>query len=261
MLTYQGAPLQGRTALVTGAGRNIGRATAMALANAGADVVVNVKSDLDNGNRLAGEIQALGRRAIALAADVASNDEVTTMVELARDALGPITVLVCCAAERSMTYFPDISATEWDRAVGTSLSGAFFCARAVAPDMIEANFGRIVALSADDAAVPHHAHVAAAKYGLEGLMRGIVADLGAHGVTANVVGAGHVATDRTRSHSAATSSKIAARRAKIEDRLPMGRYVTPEEIADTCVFLCLPQSRSLTNLFLVANGGPLNEEA
>src|SRR5262245_29437636 len=127
-------PLAGKTALVTGASRNIGRAIALKLAGAGADIVVNTLSDRDAAEGVAGEIRALGRRSLVQVADIVDRAAVGRMVAEAKAALGPIDILVCNASSRGQVDFLDLDYASWRRVIDISLDGTFHCAQATLPD-------------------------------------------------------------------------------------------------------------------------------
>jgi NAD(P)-dependent dehydrogenase (short-subunit alcohol dehydrogenase family) len=173
------------------------------------------------------------------------------MVETVRAVLGPVTILVNNAAIRSSRPFRDLSVEEWRRVVGTSLDGSFHCTRAVVGGMVDAGFGRIVSLSGVDAhdGHPGTAHVAAAKAGIEGMTRVIARELGEHGITANVISPGPIATSRP--HDARREQAVQAACAATAVR----RVGTPDELARVCVFLCLPESGFITGQVIHVNGG------
>jgi 3-oxoacyl-[acyl-carrier protein] reductase len=251
-------PLEGKVALVTGAGRNTGRAIALAYADAGADVVVNVRTDRGEAEAVVKEIEARGRRAIAVAADVASLDAVEQMVGEARRSLGPVTILACSAAARSLTTIREMSPEEWDRVVRVTLYGTFHCVKATVEDMVDAGFGRIVALTADGAheGLPGHSHVAASKFGVEGMMRSLCRELGPFGITANVISPSGMNTERrsTPEHSKKLE-ELRAAMGSSSSRSPLGRLPTVEEIADLCVYLSLPSTAFISGQTVHANGG------
>ncbi|QZH60908.1 SDR family oxidoreductase [Mycolicibacterium farcinogenes] len=248
--------LQGRTALVTGAGRNVGRAIALRLAGEGCAVAVNVRSDREAAEAVVAEITAAGGRAVAALADVAHRHAVESMIVDVREALGPVTVVVCNAAVRSSARFTEIEPEEWDTTIRTTLYGAYHCIRACVTDMIDAGFGRIIAISGDGPhqGMPGHAHVGAAKLGLEGLVRGLSTELGSHGITANTVSPGIVATTR-RFHSELHRERLQQQIANSLKDNPLGRAIEVDEIADVVAYLASPAAAFLSGQTVHANGG------
>jgi len=255
MIDYGGSPLAGRTVLVTGAGRNTGRAIALAYGRAGADVIVNTGSNREAAESVAAEIRALGRRALPIVADVGSADAVADMIARGRAELGPITMLVSNAAPRSSGLLREITAEQWRGVVDGILNAAFYCIKGVVEDMVSEGFGRIVAVTGDapHAGLPSHAHVSAAKFGVEGLIRSIATELGPLGVTANIVSPNGIAVTQRRADMSNERGK--AMLAEALQRTPIGRFTEMDEIADLCVFFSLPQSGYLTSQTVHPGGG------
>ena len=181
--------LAGRVALVTGASRGIGRAIALALAGAGADVVVNCRERVRSAEEAADAVRAEGRRALAIAADVSDARAVEEMVRSAEAELGPVDVLVNNAGVAIPRDLDELTEEEFDRTLAVNLKGAFLCARAVLPGMRARRWGRIVNISSGAArgAGVIGAHYNASKAGLEGLTRGYAARVAKDGVTVNAV--------------------------------------------------------------------------
>jgi 3-oxoacyl-[acyl-carrier protein] reductase len=250
------APLLGRTALVTGAGRNTGRAIALRLAREGADVAVNVRRDTSAGELVAQDIRAMGRRAAVIAADIGQPEQARAMVRTAAASLGPVSVVVLCASTRSASTFRELDAAEWAETLNVTLNGAFHSLQEATEGMIAQGFGRVVAISGDG---PHqgmrgHSHVGAAKLGLEGLIRAIAVELGEFGITANTVSPGVVDTvrsPRTPVHAERLQREID----KVLAASPIGRLVDMEEVAEAVAFLCRPTSSGINGQNLHVNGG------
>ncbi|HWP34767.1 MAG TPA: 3-oxoacyl-ACP reductase FabG, partial [Thermodesulfobacteriota bacterium] len=243
--------LASRVALVTGAGRNIGRAIALELAAAGADVVVNVRANLAEAEEVAAAVRALGRRALVAAADVRDEGAVAAMFAQARRELGPVTILVNNAAVRREGPFETLTAAEWREVVSVVLDGAFFCCRAALAHMLEAGFGRIVniaGLTAQTGAT-HRAHVVAAKAGLIGLTRALALEYAGRNITVNAVSPGMIETRRDP-----TSSPLAPRH-HAERRVPVGRLGRPEEVAALVRYLASDRAAFVTGQTLNVNGG------
>jgi len=245
------ATLAGKVALVTGAGKNIGRAIALTLARDGATVVVNGRSDAAAIEAVAEEIRAAGGTATALLADVSQEDAVAGMAADVARRHGGVDILVCNAGLRRQTAFLDLSLAEWREILSVALDGAFILSRAFAPQMVARGGGSIVALSGISTHVgtPNRAHVSASKSGLEGLMRAIAVELGPQGIRANCVAPG--AVDTTRGASAGAMPQSLGR----DEGIPLRRKSTVQEIADVVRLLAGPEGGYITGQTIHANGG------
>jgi 3-oxoacyl-[acyl-carrier protein] reductase len=239
--------LQGRVAIVTGSARNIGRAIARALADAGAAVVINAKSSAAEAEAVARDIRDAGGKATAKLADVGIPDGAESLVATAVESFGRLDILVNNAAVRREMDFDKLDYQEWRDIIATILDGAYLCAHAALPHLIKAGGGSIVNIGglSSFTGAARRAHVIAAKAGLVGLTRALAHDLAPHGVTVNCVAPGLIDTARRGpepSHHA-THATLAGRRG------------TPEEIAAVVRFLCGPGARYITGQTLHANGG------
>jgi len=236
--------LEGRVALVTGAGRNIGRAIALALAEAGASVVVNARSSQ-------AEIDAVARDTggLALLADVADEKAVAQMVARSLERYGRLDILVNNAALRAVEPVEDITPARWRQITGVILDGAWLCARACLPALKKSGAGAIVNIGGMSAhtGAAGRPHVVAAKAGLVGLTRALAHDLAPHGITVNCVVPGMIQT--VRGESAGASAHQGRRES------PLGRRGTPEEVAAAVRFLAGPGARYVTGQTLHVNGG------
>jgi 3-oxoacyl-[acyl-carrier protein] reductase len=240
--------LAGKTALVTGASRNIGRAIALKLAGAGADIVVNALNDRDAAEGVAREIRALGRKSLVQVADITDRKAVDGMVREANAALGPIDILVCNASSRGQIDFLDLDYKTWRRVIDISLDGTFHCAQATLPGMIAKGWGRIVTLGGISwhAGTKRRAHNLTGKSGLTGLTRALAVEFGDRGITANVISPG--AIDTARPASAGTSP--------IRGNVPpVPRQGHVDEIASAALFLVQPEQGYLTGQIIHVNGG------
>ena len=195
--------LEGKVALVTGSGRNIGKAIAMAFADEGASVAVNGLQNRANVEEVAKLIEDRGGRAYPVLADVSDPEQVDRMMDEVSAALGPVGVLVHNAAVRPHKPLTEFTNEEWRLVMGVDLDAAFYLSRAALPQMVEAGAGSIIAISGMAAfgVRKDSAAVAAAKAGLIGLMRGIAFDYGKLGVRANVVAPGSIDTERFDQHA------------------------------------------------------------
>jgi 3-oxoacyl-[acyl-carrier protein] reductase len=238
-------------ALVTGSGRNIGRAIALELAAAGHDVVVNVRSNRDEGESVAGEVRERGRRALVAIADVRQPDDVRTMFAEAHSALGPVTVLVNNAAVRTEMAIEELVLEEWRRVIGIVLDGAYLCSQAAVAQMREVGWGRIVNVigMSGEAGASHRAHVVAAKSGLIGLTRALAVELGPDGITVNGVSPGVMDTVRNTASAPAEPKHHSGR------VVPLGRRGVPADIAGAVRFLASPAAAYITGEILKVNGG------
>ena len=236
------ADLAGRVALVTGASRGIGRAIALALAGAGADVVVNCRERGRSAEETAKAVQAKGRRALAIAADVADARAVEGMVRSAEAELGPVDVLVNNAGVAIPGDLDELTEEEFDRTLAVNLKGAFLCTRAVLPGMRARRWGRVVNISSGAArgAGVIGAHYNASKAGLEGLTRGYAARLVKEGVTVNAVAPSLIETEM-----------IGARRDEYAKKVPLGRLGLPEEVAQAVLMV-------LGNAYMTGQTVPVN---
>jgi 3-oxoacyl-[acyl-carrier protein] reductase len=244
------AALEGKVALVTGAGRNIGRAIALALARDGAAVVVNGRADQAAVDAVAAEIVAAGGRAIAHLADVTIAHAVAAMVERAEAAFGGVDIAVSNAGLRRQTPFVAMSLEEWREILSVALDGGFILSRAVVPGMIRRGGGAILGLSGISTHVgtPERAHVSASKAGLEGLMRALAIELAPHGIRCNCVAPGSIDTVR----GASAGSRPGTLR---ESTIPLGRRGTVEEIAAVVRLLVGPEGGYITGQTIHVNGG------
>jgi 3-oxoacyl-[acyl-carrier protein] reductase len=241
-------PLAGKTALITGASRNIGRAIALKLAGAGADIVVNTLQDLAAAEAVAREIEALGRKSLVQVADIVDRQAVGAMVREANRVLGPIDILVCNASSRGQIDFLEMNHATWRRVIDISLDGTFHCAQATLPGMIAKGWGRIVTLGGISwhAGFKRRAHNLAGKSGLTGLTRALAVEFGDRGITANVIAPGSIATVRP------ASAGTLPPRASLP---PVPRQGEIAEIASAALFLAHPDQGYITGQIIHVNGG------
>jgi len=251
-------PLDGRTALVTGSGRNIGRAIALAFARDGANVVINGHRDRAALEAVANEARAMGVRARVALADVGDPDAVAAMVSDAVNDFGSVDIAVANVSLRLHQPLLDISIEDWRRTLETNLSSAFYLARACLPHMVEKRWGRIVHISGRDGFAPkqNRAHNVTAKAGVFALAKAIACEFGGYGITANTVAPGIIETTRDLANwpdaadSNAENSFENRRRA-----MPMQRFGHVEEVAAACSYLCSEGGAFVTGQVLHVNGG------
>jgi 3-oxoacyl-[acyl-carrier protein] reductase len=241
-------PLTGKVALVTGAGKNIGRAIALALARDGATVAVNGRSDRAAVDELVGAIAAAGGRAFACMGDVSREEDVVRLVGEA--AAGGLDIVVSNAGLRQQTPLEKISLAEWREIMSVALDGAFLLARESVPHLTRRGEGAIVALSgiSHHVGTPNRCHVSASKAGLEGLMRALAIELAPRRITCNCVSPGAIDTVRGASAGALPSTLA-------ESGIPLGRKGHVDEIAAMVRFLAGPEGRFITGQTMHVNGG------
>ena len=238
---------EGRVALVTGAARNIGRATALGFAREGADVVITALTHGSEAEQVADEIRTLGRRALVRTVDTTKADGVQAMAESVLAEFGRLDILVLNAAVRPGTRFLEMTYDEWRRVIDIGLDSAFHCSQAFLPGMIARGWGRIITFGGAHAlqiGSANRAHVGAAKGGLMGFTRCLAVELGGTGVTVNMVSPGSIDTvheERVRRDSG--------------ERIPAGRRGYPEEIAAACTYLASEGAAYVTGQILSVNGG------
>jgi 3-oxoacyl-[acyl-carrier protein] reductase len=243
-------PLAGKVALVTGAGRNIGRAIAHALAGDGARIIVNGRADMAALDAVVGEIAAVGGQAMACRADVSNPDEVAAMVAASVARFGGLDIVVSNAGLRRQTPFLSMAFEEWREILSVALDGAFILARATAPHLIARGGGAIVALSGISTHVgtPNRCHVSASKAGLEGLMRALAVELAPHRITCNCISPGAIDTVRGAAAGVLPGTLT-------DSTIPLGRKGTVEEIAALVRHLAGPHGGYITGQTLHVNGG------
>jgi 3-oxoacyl-[acyl-carrier protein] reductase len=236
--------LEGRVALVTGAGRGIGRAIALTLAEAGADVAVNYREQFEPAEAAALEIRRLGRRAEVVQADVSLAADVARLVDASESRLGPIDILINNAGISEPCGIEELSEELFDRTMTVNLKSAFLCTQAVLPGMRVRGFGRIVNISSGAArgAGAVGVHYNASKAAMEGMTRGYAARVVQDGVTVNAVAPSLIATEMIEPH-----------RLDHLPRIPVGRLGTADEIAS--VVLMVVGNAYITGQTLAANGG------
>ena len=242
--------LAGRNAVVTGGSRGIGRAIALGLAEAGADVVLTFREQRGEADKVAKQIEGLGRRALALQMDVTERASVAAVAKEARR-FGPISILVNNAGINKPTDFDQVSDQDWDTILATNLRGPFVCAQTFLPLLAEAGGGSIVHIGSVSGQYggPRTAHYAASKAGLISLAQ-VIARFGAeHGVRSNTVAAGLITSDMAAAGMAAASVQKAA------EGIILKRLGLSREVADAVVFLASEASSYITAQTINVNGG------
>ena len=245
-----------RIALVTGAARGIGAAIAVRLAQDGHDVAVLDLDEQACGATLAG-IESYGRRALAVAANVADEHSVITAVHTVNEALGSPTILVNNAGVLRDRTVAKMSLDDWETVMAVNLRGVFLTCRAVQSGMRAAGWGRIVNLSSIAALGAFgEANYAAAKAGIQGFTRSLALELGRYGVTVNAVAPGFVATDMTRAVAERNGMTFAAMEAEMLKSIVVGRIGMPEDIAHAVACFVDARSGYITGQTLYVAGAP-----
>jgi 3-hydroxybutyrate dehydrogenase len=252
--------LSGRRALVTGGGRGIGRAAALDLARAGAEVAVSARTRAEI-DAVAKEAARLGVRTVAVAADVSRPEDVQALFREARAALGGIDILINGAGIAASAPLVRTSDALWRQILETNLSGAFYCLREALPEMAERGWGRVVNLAsiAGKTGYPYISAYAASKHGLLGLTKCAALEMAARGVTVNAVCPGYVDTPMTDASVARivekTGRPAAEVRRTLEETSPQKRLFTAEEVSALVLFLCGEEARGITGQALSLDGG------
>ena len=252
MITTDQFRLDGKVAIVTGSGRNIGRAVAESFAAAGAKVVVNGHKDRDAIEAVAGGIRERGSEAIAVLADVSKDEEVGRMVETATSAFGRVDIVVSNVGIRRYRAFLDITPEEWREVLETNLSASFYLARHAVPHMRKGGKGRFIVISGFDGfwgQITHRAPNLAAKAGMHGLAKAIAREFGPDGITANTVAPGAIDTVRDWSQYPHVSAE------KTLAEIPLHRRGHVDEIAGACLFLASDAGGFVSGQVIHVNGG------
>jgi len=236
--------LSGKTALVTGGSRGIGRSIALALASAGCSVAVNYLSAEDEAKSIADTIRKSGARALAVQADVSREEAVQSLTDAVEAGLGPIDILVNNAGINPRRPFAELSLADWNRTLQTNLTSAFLVSQAVIPGMCQRNWGRLIFISSIAAQTggvigPHYA---ASKAGMIGLMHSYASLLAKEGITSNAIAPALIETDMIRGNSAVRP-----------DMIPVGRFGEADEIARAA--LLLATTGYITGQTINLNGG------
>ena len=245
----------GKTILVTGSTRNIGKAIILEFAARGANVVINTRSKVDEAEQTLSEAQALGAKGIIVMGDAGQQETVIEMKAKAEEAFGRVDMYVSNAARRLSKDFWDLTDEEWHNHLNTQLTGAYYLAKHFAPAMRDAGWGRIIHMNGPDeidggwSRVPH----STAKGGVRTLTKSLAAGFGEHGITVNDVNPGFAGTKRDlTTHPMFGDEGFAKALAKT---IPIGRPTDVSEIAFACAFLCSPRSGAINGSYIHLDGG------
>jgi len=254
--------LEGKTAVVTGGDRGIGRAVAIALTREAANIVVTYNTNKEAAIRTSNDIENLGRKSLVCKVDVRSSNEIKKMVNESIRKFGRIDILVNAAGVCSTVEVVDMSEDEWDSVMDVNMKGTFLCSKYVAREMIRQRVeGKIVNISsrAGKIGMAGMAHYSASKFAVLGFTQALALELVKHGIRVNAVCPGRTATDMTKEDIASLSKikNISVEQARKEyaEPIPLGRFATPEEIASVVVFLCSDDSRYIIGESINVAGG------
>lgn len=244
--------LEGRVAIVTGAGQGIGRAIALGMAREGASVVV-AEINPDNAAQVQKEVEGLGRRALGIPTDVSREDSVNAMVERCIEGFGRIDILVNNAGIYPVSPVEEMAEEVWDRVIGTNLIGTFLCSRAIVPKFLAQRKGRIISMASGRAlqGAEDGAHYAASKGGIIGFTKALALELALHGITVNAICPGVTDTAQPRGHR--TEEELYVMGTKI----PFGRIGQTEDLVGPAIFLASDAAGFVTGQTVLVNGGAI----
>jgi 3-oxoacyl-[acyl-carrier protein] reductase len=243
--------LTGKTALITGGSRGLGRAIALALAGQGADVAINYRGNAEAAEEVAQRITSLGRRAVTIQGDTSEGRETCeSIVKAALDGLGSVDILVNNAGITRDNLLMRMDAEEWDAVIDTNLGGPFWMTRAISRPMMKARAGRIINMSSAAGRMgnPGQANYAAAKAGLIGLTKTTARELASRGITCNAIAPGLIETDLTADLPEAATEALKA-------ATPLGYIGSADDVAAAAVYFASDEARYVTGQVLGVDGG------
>ena len=240
--------LEGKTAIVTGASRGIGKAIAIYLAKEGAEVVVNYSSSIENANKVVSEIESFGGKACHIKADISNENSVNELVKTVLNKNNKIDILVNNAGITKDGLLMRMKSEDWQKVLDLNLSGVFYCTKAVSRQMLKQKGGRIINITSVVGLMgnPGQSNYSAAKAGVIGLTKSAAKEFASRGITVNAVAPGFIATDMTKElNSEAILSAI-----------PLGRFGDPEDVAGAVRYLAAdPSAAYITGQTLQVDGG------
>lgn len=239
-----------RVALVTGAGRGIGRAIALELAKNGCSVAVNYSNSEGPANEVAAEIRAMGCEAVAVKANVGDASEVKEMFKTVAEQLGAVNILVCNAGITRDNLLMRMKEAEWDDVIDTDLNSLFYCAKEAVRPMLKGRWGRIIAITSVNAlrGSAGQCNYAAAKAGMIGFIKSLAREVAAKGITANAIAPGFIDTDMT----SVLSDEL---KEKFVESIPAGRVGTPQDVAGAAAFLASENASYIQGQVIAVDGG------
>ncbi len=250
MVDEQHLPLMGKIALISGSGQGIGRATALRLAQSGADIVINYRSNATTAAETKTSIEALGRRCIAVQADVSNEEDVARLFAEATQQLGPVTILINNAGTTRDKLILQMSLNDFEHVMNTNLRAAFLCTKAALRGMTKARWGRIVNVASVAGLLGNagQANYSASKAGILALTLSTAREMASRNITVNAVAPGFIPTELT-------ASVPESLRKFMLDSTPLKRFGTTEEVATTINFFCSPEAGYITGQILSIDGG------
>ncbi len=249
--------LSGKTALITGASRNIGEEVALTFAREGADLVLNTRTSQEELESVAAKCRELGAKTLTVMADVSDSQQVTSMVAEGIEAFGKIDVLVSNVAIRPHKPITEVSDDEWLNVMGVNLNSAFYLCKAVVPGMMERRSGSIIAMGGQSAITgrPDTISVTTAKTGLLGMVRALAAEMAPYNVRANMVNPGSTDTERRSPEWYPELQEMVRGSSEHLKSMPMGRQASVQDIANACLFFASDESAYITGDRLNVVGG------
>lgn len=249
----QALKLTGKTALVTGASRGIGRSIALALGREGADVAVNCSSSIDKAETVARELKKMGRNSYAVKADVADKSSVETMIDEVIRGLGKIDILVNNAGIATVAPSETMEENVWRRGIDVMLTGTFFCSQAAGREMIRQKSGKIINIASINGIVgfPERASYCSAKAGIMALTKVLASEWAKYNINVNAVAPGYVETELVHDLVSQGTLKID----ELKRRTPGGKLTSEQDVAEAVLFLASDNSRSINGQTIIIDGG------
>jgi 3-oxoacyl-[acyl-carrier protein] reductase len=255
--------LAGKTAVVTGSGRNLGRAIAIEFASRGANVIVNSRTNKDEAEATAELVREAGGRAVVQLGDVSQQETIDEIAEVAGLEFGGVDIYVSNAALRPFQSFFDTTLEDWQRILDIQLNASFRMAKTFVPGMVEKGWGRVIHITGPDAFIgaANRPHNVTAKGGLRALTKSLAIELGPHGITVNDVAPGAMNTERndaSHPHVTTKGAPVENDRSHAIAHIPVGRLGEPEDVAYACGFLASPRAGFFTGTVMTCFGGQWN---
>jgi NAD(P)-dependent dehydrogenase (short-subunit alcohol dehydrogenase family) len=251
-----------KVVIVTGSSRGIGRALALAFAKEGANLIVNDRTNLKAASMVVHEIEAMGRQALLIKADVTQRGEVSQMVQHTLEKFGRIDVLINNAGTVTISPAEEFTEEDWDRDLDTNLKGVFLCSQQVGKAMIKQRRGNIINIASmlGKIAFPKHAAYCASKAGVIALTKVLAVEWAKYNIRVNAIAPGFIYTDMIKD-MLAKGIRTKEEHESIIKKIPLGRLGNPDEIASLCVFLASEEAEYITGETVVIDGGWLAHEA
>ena len=250
------AQLDGRVAFVTGAGRGIGAATALRLAEAGASVIL-ADIDVEGCKQVVAQIEQLDKKALAVSCNVADRGQVEAAMQQGVDQFGKLDILVNNAGVLRDNLLFRMSDDDWETVMNVHLRGAFLCSRAAQAYMVKQRYGRIVSLSSTSALGNRgQSNYSTAKAGLQGLTKTLAIELGPFGITANAVAPGYIDTEMTRATAQRMGFDPQERMEAASKEIPVRRVGQPRDVANVICFLVSDEASYVSGQVIYVAGGP-----